>query len=409
MEYFVIKEKLKIDKLEIDLVLKNKILVELKKEILLFKNVDKCKSILHEFNSSKLEISCLKSEKYNNNLRIKELNIKVDRLKNIAEKSKSILPDLLRKKKNIENERINFSIYRHNQKILFELVEENKKIENRLVEDDKTFNKLKLFVEKYESFNINNNESKIIELSEDINNIKSEIEQNELVLNKLYEILATDINKLNDNIEKYFELKSYQTKLNNSRNSYDKKLIHDEIRIKFGNGNVNKLLNEIRIDIDKSKKHIERSANKIRDKYTRERNKIVIQESCKNLLLDGNNLLYSKTNEKLGLERVLFLIHHLYKKYNVTIIFDNNYTQKDINQLTEAIPKEVKITSVRYGEKADDLLVSLGDYKKDTYIISNDNFIEYSTNEIIKSKRIIKHDISRDFIRIPNLEINLEY
>ena len=41
--------------------------------------------------------------------------------------------------------------------------------------------------------------------------------------------------------------------------------------------------------------------------------------------------------------------------------------------------------------------------------LSNDNFIEYSTNEIIKSKRIIKHDISRDFIRIPNLEINLEY
>lgn len=90
------------------------------------------------------------------------------------------------------------------------------------------------------------------------------------------------------------------------------------------------------------------------------------------------------------------------------LVFDSNFNN-EIQNIKKIIPENVKITSADQSLQADDILINLGNNQPDTYIISNDNFIDFGINEIIKSNRLIKHRIENGIIQIPLLGIAIEY
>lgn len=408
MKRFILQEDIELKKLKSENAYNKSKLQELYNYRDIFTDVNECKKLLTKYNIAKLELSYLISQKHANELKIIELNKKIDNLKTTIKELHSFWPNFLRNKEKIDKEKRALEVITNHQILQNDLLKQNKSFEKKIEEEELNIEKLTILIDKYNIFDLNQNTKFIEEISIRNIDIEKKIENLNFKKKQILDNFKEKINELNKNIDIYNELLDFQNELNQG-NSYERKLLHEKIERKFGNGNINKLLSKYKGSINNAIPYIERNIDKIRSSTDQKYRKWIVQNSCEKLLLDGNNLLYSKTNKKLGLERVLFLAHYLCEIYDVTIVFDSNFNHNDIKILQEAIPPSVKITCANRGEKADDLLISLGNNKKNTYIVSNDNFIEYSTNEIIRDKRVIQHDISENFIRIPMLDIIKEY
>lgn len=338
-----------------------------------------------------------------------KINLDLKKLNYEYKNSKSIFHNLFRNRKSIEKEK-------NIKNNLLKSEEEKKDFENKLneIEDkiiffQKTIIEISAKQEKSKSFDERITIKKIKSYKDELQKLKSEIDRYVLINNKVVDELGNDIKKLNEKIKDYNYIKSQQDQLSYS-DSYYRKLIHEDLEEKFGDGNITRLIKKYKYDITKLKEIIDRNYTKIQKIGHKLYNKNRIQEYCKKIIIDGNNLTYDNNNNNIGLEALLILVNYLSRNlnYEIILIFDKNF-ETSIDIIKEAIPHNVKLTSGNEYQDADSLITSLGNDKKDTYILSNDNFKDYSSNEIIKNNRLIKHNLSRNFIKIPLLDIILEY
>lgn len=410
MKIFLIEEENKVLHLKKEF---NLILFEVKKlrnDFDFFSNPINTKSILDNQKLLIFDKTNIEADLHNltNNIaqfknRLKKISIELKSLK-------SRLPNFLRDKVKLTAEKEKASQKKYFENRLNDLYLEYEKKNNLITDLYEDIKKNTVVVDKLNKFSGSACSQQIISLETRLIKIQEELNINEFVLKELKDNLSKDIERLNNLIIDFNNIEEQEQELSCS-NSYERKQIHENLENYYGSGNAKHLKIKFRNEIIPLQKKINSTIEKIR-KNTLYNFKIdIIKRNCRRLIIDGNNFLYNTSNKNVGSAPLLYLVNYLMLNYdyNITVVYDQSFQDEQIEVLKEALPTKVKVTIAKDHQTADDLIVNLGNNDNDTYIISNDNFDDYSTNEIITEKRLIKHYISDGLIEIPLLNIALEF
>lgn len=409
MKKYLIEEKERINTLNLLIELKTNQLKELKSNLNKFSNQEEVKKIINVYQSLKRDLAELNIDLRLKNNEIDKISITIDLLNNLLENSKSFLDKVIKfENKKEEEERLNELII-SNRKKIDQLTNGKIILQDKITEKNIKLKESEAIKKRSEAFNLQTCNLSILNIQNELKVLNKDVNYYRFIYEKIRYIEEKEIKELNRIIEKQNGLNNYKAKLSYS-NGYERKQIHEELELNYGDGNINKLLNENKKKYIQLKKYIDRSIDKIRNESKKDFEKNKLKSNCKKVLIDGNNLTYDANNEKIGLTAVLYLVNHLYRNLNIDVIlvFDSNFNN-EIQTLKNEIPENIKITSADQSQKADDILINLGNNHLNTFIISNDNFIDYGRNEIIENNRLIKHRIENGIIQIPLLDIAIEY
>ena len=225
-------------------------------------------------------------------------------------------------------------------------------------------------------------------------------------------ITEREIKNINDDIS---NLKSFIKELSYANNSYERKLIHEECEKKYGYGNPNNLLSKFNKKLNALNTKFNNQYESLVHFMQKEKEKNILKQKIKTIVIDGSNLCYESGNKKIGPLAVSMLTQKLCVYYNIIVIFDNNlFLDYGLQNMTEEYQekifgKNVKVHKVQSGRKADDILLEYAEKDDSCFIISNDKFRDNSSYEAVFYKRVIRHEIVAGKLIISELDINLSY
>lgn len=114
----------------------------------------------------------------------------------------------------------------------------------------------------------------------------------------------------------------------------------------------------------------------------------------------------------IGLNALLPLSTILIRDYKLIIIFDasiRSMLNKNDKKIKEQFNDNIIINIVATGQKADETILDLASDNLKDYVISNDRFVDYFDKEVVKNKRIFRHEIVNRQVLIHDLDINIKY
>lgn len=161
--------------------------------------------------------------------------------------------------------------------------------------------------------------------------------------------------------------------------------------------------------LSSKRKHLEATERKLR-KNQKHAQEIVKRHTrvIDAIVIDGCNMCFID-KKYIGLEPVLNTAEHLATKYKVTVIFDASIREmagmesEDIKALFKG-PSVVHVMAT--GGKADEIVLKEAS-APNTYVISNDQFVEFRTMPAVREDRLMKHDILNGKVYVQRLGLEI--
>lgn len=295
------------------------------------------------------------------------------------------------------------------KKINDELKEIN--LSKKKLEDDLTYilSELKQnlsSLKKFDEINIEELKHTVRLLSKDVLKVKDDIEKKLVQKNKIDVVLKPfneEISRIEKEKEKVVDDIDYLNDaingLESANNSYERRLIHDEVFEKFGDGNPKKMLNE------KNKIHskIKRNIIKIETRAKSEIDKhlLVIEK----LIIDGSNLCH-EGSKFIGMAALNAIIPILVERYKIIIVFDSSILRgKSLEEIQKELGDSVE---VHISRTADETILDLV-RDSETFVVSNDEFADYFDKKTVKNNQVLRSKNVDGMILINDLSIKMQY
>ena len=199
-------------------------------------------------------------------------------------------------------------------------------------------------------------------------------------------------------------------KLESATNGYERKCIHQESERIFQESNPNKIV----INLKKRKRSLDKNIDKV-DKEIKEKVKI-LTTNIDLIIIDVNNLCYKKDKfiGDIALKALVtaLLDSEITNKSRILICFDNGIskllssTKKDIENNFKSISEKIEVL-ISNG-KADKTIINAAE-KSNTFIISNDRFVDFRDKKAIKERRCLRHRMVFNQIHIEEFSIVATY
>lgn len=243
----------------------------------------------------------------------------------------------------------------------------------------------------------------------------AEIRSNKTVAEKIKEsinqhifVLVVEIEKLRSRKTRLqgdlHDIEQVERDLSKAANSRERAILHRQCEVSFGEGNPRKLISlksgELR-SVESALSKCLRRTNEIVSMHTR---------AIERVIIDGSNLCFERGDNFVGLGPVIKAAEIISDSYDVLVVFDASMirsldiSEKDLSDKFVDNKAEVHIASNAQG--ADETILTLASLKESYYILSNDKFSEYPDFDVVKSNRLIKHDVVGDHIFIQSLGIS---
>lgn len=96
----------------------------------------------------------------------------------------------------------------------------------------------------------------------------------------------------------------------------------------------------------------------------------------------------------------------------MTVIFDaaiRHQLKRNDQEIRDQFNKRLNVHTVASKQLADETILETASHNKNDYVVSNDRFGELFDKEIVKNKRLIKHEILKGRVMIHEIDVNLKY
>ncbi len=199
-------------------------------------------------------------------------------------------------------------------------------------------------------------------------------------------------------------------RLESATNGYERKCIHQESERIFQESNPNKVV----VNLKKRKRYLDKNIDKV-DKEIKEKVKI-LTTNIDLIIIDGNNVCYKKGKfiGDIALKALVtaLLESEITNKSRILICFDNGIskllssTKKDVEDSFKSISEKIEVL-ISNG-KADKTIINAAE-KSNTFIISNDRFVDFRDKKAIKERRCLRHRMVFNQIHIEEFSIVATY
>lgn len=199
-------------------------------------------------------------------------------------------------------------------------------------------------------------------------------------------------------------------RLESATNGYERKCIHQESERIFQESNPNKVV----VNLKKRKRYLDKNIDKV-DKEIKEKVKI-LTTNIDLIIIDGNNVCYKKDKfiGDIALKALVtaLLESEITNKSRILICFDNGIskllssTKKDVEDSFKSISEKIEVL-ISNG-KADKTIINAAE-KSNTFIISNDRFVDFRDKKAIKERRCLRHRMVFNQIHIEEFSIVATY
>lgn len=193
---------------------------------------------------------------------------------------------------------------------------------------------------------------------------------------------------------------AFQQELSNG-DSTERYSIHHRCGITFGDSSPARVIRARRYEIEKN----ERNIAKLRERLQALAARIV--RSVNSLVIDGNNLCY-EGDVLIGLVALKAVARKLSSKYKVLIVFDATICpllRKNPRAIAEYLGLAIKFHIVAPDQKADETVLDIA-APSDSYVISNDRYCDFPEKQVIREKRIFRHEILNNRVLIHELNVD---
>lgn len=152
---------------------------------------------------------------------------------------------------------------------------------------------------------------------------------------------------------------------------------------------------------------VERSLQK-NQRYAEEivkRHTLVIEA----IVIDGSNMCYDADNRFIGLHALVSVANHLATRYPTTVIFDASIRRKarmDDAAIRALFSEPMVVHVMADGGKADEIVLKEA-AAPNTYVISNDQFVEFKHLPVVSEDRLVRHDIINGTVYIQRLGLDI--
>lgn len=268
-------------------------------------------------------------------------------------------------------------------------------------------------IERFRAFDVESTQGAMDEKRHQLLKLKAEYTVLEERRAQVDDALSPLIKELEDLVTRKKQLAeqlgvidSYQARLSFASNSYERKMVHQDCEKKFGTGNPQRAKARIERElsgINRSIEKLDSRAEKLAEIHSREVRKLVI---------DGNNLCYENGNQFVGLAPLVALTKALLDRFEVLVIFDaaiRSMVRASDAEIRSALPKGVNVHVVATRQTADETLLEAASELGDVYVLSNDRFSDFPEKEVVRSQRLIRHEIIEGKVMVTDLGLVESY
>jgi hypothetical protein len=187
---------------------------------------------------------------------------------------------------------------------------------------------------------------------------------------------------------------------------YVRKLIHDRCEERFQDGHPRNVVKSKLGALGKVERDFAKCEDEVRLRAARAARRI------RRLVIDGLNLCYESSRSgpvPIGLGALAAAVTKLAEDFEVIIVFDPQVDRVMRMSQTHIRARFNELATVHFVVEgnADRPIVELAE-DDETYIVSNDGFVDYSNHSAVKNRRI-SHDIVGGRIMINSLDVNEKY
>lgn len=269
-------------------------------------------------------------------------------------------------------------------------------------------------INKFEAIDIQalKNENKKITEALEKYSINFSLLQNKI--NRIEDFIKGDIENLKEFEERKVQIQKdidlinkIKTDLNAAEDSHARALIHQECEKQFENSNPIYVSSKLYKDLSNARRNISKIKKRISIQISKGNAEI------KTLIIDGSNICYSGYGEDHSFKGILPLesiVKELKQNYSLIIFLDRSTFEKmDIKDDNALEIAGIKCEISPKGKPADSFIISLAENKKDTWILSNDEFVEFATKEPVVNNRVIHYIHVAQRIVIDDIDAIIDY
>ena len=253
---------------------------------------------------------------------------------------------------------------------------------------------------------INEKQHQLLELNSEYAILEEKRAQVDDALSPLLEELDDLGERKQKRVRQTGVIDSFQARLNRASNGYERAMVHQDCEREFGTGNPQRVKSRIERElsgINRNIKKLESRAKKLAEVHSREIHKLII---------DGNNLCFENGNQFVGLAPLAALTTVLVKRFEVLIVFDaaiRSMVKSSDAEIRSSLPDGIKVHVVATRQTADETLLEAASGFSDVYVLSNDRFSDFPDKEVVRSDRIIRHEIIEDKVMVADLGVVESY
>lgn len=242
--------------------------------------------------------------------------------------------------------------------------------------------------------------------------VQVDLQNKQTAANNLDQVIKDAQKEIDDNRSELQNIEAEIKKLNrvdknlsNAKNSYERALIHQECERMFGVGQPSRAISKLL----KHKGSIERTINKLNDRLTQQIERY--SRNINHLIFDGNNFCYC--GEQFITFKALSAVLRKLKHYErVSVIFDagiRGLCRANNQTIKKKLPDWIEVHIVATKQKADETILGFASENQHAFIITNDRFSDFKSENAVKQKRLLRHEILTDKVFIHDLNISLTY
>jgi chromosome segregation ATPase len=257
----------------------------------------------------------------------------------------------------------------------------------------------------FRSFDISSARGEQEILSRQCSQLAGEIEKLERRSAAVDHALRPHIDAINDierNLDRArsrrLQAEAFQQRLDKASTSYERKRIHDECERVLGTSNPRKAQSEIRPQIERLERDLEKSEARARS-TARDASLEV-----GSIVIDGSNMCFTSAKQFIGLAVLQKVVPDLSSTYAMIVVFDASIRRRlrlDDKSIRDRLGHGVQVHVMPSKEGADETILDLAGVQSDRFVLSNDRYGDFCDKAAVSDGRILTHEIvdGRVFIR----------
>lgn len=197
----------------------------------------------------------------------------------------------------------------------------------------------------------------------------------------------------------------FDQSLTSARSSYERAKIHEQCDADLGDSKPGNVLRQ-------SRNALRSLDDKLRKLHARVDSLIRFATwDIRHIVIDGNNLCY-EGEHFVGLSVLEALVPILSQTYKITLIFDASIRRKltlSNKDIEARFPQSVRVHVVASSRAADETVLATAGDDSNTFVLSNDRFVDYPEKMAVKDGRLLRHEIINHVVYIHELQIDVSF